>query len=66
MYVYRYICMRIYRLYILLRLHQSLLKTVLSAEKLVVYMYNSLRGVVGFDGRGRGYSDPLIPKCVAT
>jgi hypothetical protein len=58
--------MRIYRLYILLRLHQSLFKTVLSAEKLVVYMYNSLRGVVGFDGRGRGYSDPLISKCVAT
>jgi len=39
---------------------------VSKAEKLVVYMYNSLRGVVGFDGRGRGYSDPLIPKCVAT
>ena len=66
MYVYRYMCTRMHRLYVLLGLHQSLLKTVLSAEKLVAYMYNRLRGVVGFDGRGRGYSDPLIPKCVAT
>ena len=35
-------------------------------RKLVVYMYSSLRGVVEFNGRGRGCSDPLTHKCVAT